>query len=345
MVALYVTSLHEGAGKTAICAGLGKHLLSDGKKVGFFKPIVADIKSPPIGAIDSDAAFVKHVFALEEPVSYLCPVINDHNTGANRIKEAYSGVSRGKDVVIVEGIWRQRPGGKLIEASYEIVEALNARVIIVEGYPKGLSGAELIDICKEFGEYLLGVVLNKVPKNKAEHVCSELSAQLGQAGVNLLGMLPEDKVLFTLTVGELAEHLQGEILNSAEKSAELVENFMLGATGIDPGPDYFGRKINKAVVLRGERPDMQLAALQTSTRCLILSGNVAPVPAVLYRAEDKEVPIISAKGDVTTVVTAIEDALSKTKFNYEKKLPRLTEIMEQHFNFPALYKGLGLGEQ
>jgi len=344
VVALYVTSWQGGAGKTAICAGLGKHLLSDGKKVGFFKPIVADIKSPPIGAIDSDTAFIKDVFTLEEPVSNLCPVINGHNTVANRIKEAYTGVSQGKDVVIVEGIWRQRPGGKLIEASYEVVEALDARVIIVEGYPKGLSEAELIDRSKEFGDYLLGVVLNKVPENKLEHICSELSAQLGQAGVNLLGVLPEDKVLFTLTVGDLAEHLQGEILNCTEKSAEPVENFMLGATGVDPGPDYFSRKINKAVVLRGERPDMQLAALRTSTRCLILSGDVAPIPAVLYQAEDKKVPIISAKGDVTTVAAAIEDALSQTKFNYEKKLPRLTELIEQHFDFPALYQGLGLAD-
>ena len=42
MVALYVTSLERGIGKTAVCAGLGKHLLSDGKKIGFFKPVIAD---------------------------------------------------------------------------------------------------------------------------------------------------------------------------------------------------------------------------------------------------------------------------------------------------------------
>jgi len=345
VVALYVTSLQVGTGKTAICTGLGRHLLNDDKKVGFFKPIVADITSPPVGAVDSDAEFVKHVFALEEPVNHLCPVINDRNNLVNRIKETYVGVSKGKDVVIVEGIWRQRPGGKPIEASYEIVEALDGRVILVEAYSEGLSVAKLIDICDGFGKYLVGVVLNKAPKNKAEQVYSEVSAQFEQAGVNLLGVLPEDRVLFSPTVAELAEHLQGEILNSVDSSAELVENFMLGAMYVDSGLDYFGRKINKAVVLRSERSDMQLAALQTSTRCLILSGDVAPIPAVIYRAEDKKVPIISAKGDTVTLVTAIEDALSKTKFNYEKKLARITEIMEQHFNFPALYQGLGLAEQ
>ena len=145
-----------------------------------------------------------------------------------------------------------------------------------------------------------------------------------------------------MTTGELAEHLQGAILNSAEKSAELVENVMLGAMAVDPGPQYFGRKANKAVVVRGERNDMQLAVLETSTKCLILSGNVAPHRAVLYGAEVKGIPVILTKGDTIATVTGIEDALGKSKFNQEKKLPRLIEIMEQHFNLQALYKGLGL---
>jgi len=172
----------------------------------------------------------------------------------------------------------------------------------------------------------------------------EMTTQLSEAGIDVLGVLPEDRLLFALTVGELAEYLQGEILNCAEKSAELVENFMLGAMGVDPGPEYFKRKTNKAVVVKGERPDMQLAALETSTRCLVLSGNTPPIPTVLYRAEDKKIPIILARGDTITTMASIEDALGKTRFNQEKKLPKLTEIMEQHFNFQAVYRGLGLPE-
>ena len=326
MVTLYVTSLEAGAGKTAICAGLGKHLLGDGRKIGFFKPIMAKNAE----GVDGDAVFMKHIFDLEEPVDFLCPVISDESNLISRIKEAYARVSPGKDVVIVEGIYEQ-----------SIVEAIDARVIIVEGYSGELSKAK-INSYKDFGEYLLGVVINKVPRSQVERVYGEMTTQFGEAGINILGVLPEDRALFSLTVGELAEHIQGEILNSAEKSAELVENFMLGAMVVDPGPEYFGRKANKVVVVRGERPDMQLAALETSTRCLVLSGNTPPIPEVLYRAEDKKIPIILARGDTTALVMSIEDALGKTRFHQEKKLPKLTEIMEQHFNFQAVYRGLGL---
>jgi len=329
LVALYVTSSQASAGKTAVCAGLGKHLLDDGKKVGFFKPLVSEIKG--LEATDSDAQFMKQILALKEPIDSLCPVISKQGELPSNIKKAYAKVSRDKDVVIVEGVWRQRPGGKPIEASYEVVQALDGRVIIVEPYSEKLA----IDNYRDFGKYLLGVVINKVPR-------SRLSAQFGKEGIDILGVLPEDRILFSLTIGELAEHIQGEILNNAEKSAEVVENFMLGAMTLDSGLDYFGRKANKAVVVRSERPDMQLAALETATKCLVLSGGVSPSLDVLRRAEDKGVPIILTKGDTISAVNSIELALGKTKFNQLEKLSRLSEIMEPRFNFPALYKGLNL---
>lgn len=332
MVALYITSPYAGAGKTTVCAGLGRHLRGDGKKVGFFKPIIAEIKSPE--AVDSDAQFMKQVLALKEPIASLCPVIGGKGELASKIKQAYDKVSRGKDVVIVEGVWRQRPGGKPAEASYQVVAALDARVIIVEPYSEKLSASMLN--YRDFGEHLLGVMVNKTPRSRVKHLSKQLS------GVDILGVLPEDRILLSLTVGELAEHIGGEILNSAERASEPVEDFMLGAMTLDSGLDYFGRKDGKAVVVRGERPDMQLAALETSTRCLVLSGGVSPIHTVLRKAEDKGVPIILVKGDTATTVNSIELALGKSKFNQEKKLPRLSEVMERQFNFKALYKGLGL---
>lgn len=332
MVALYLTSSEKGSGKTAIGAGLGKHLLDDGKIIGFFKPIIADSKNQPAEGTDRDAAFIKDLFALAEPVELLCPVFSEGGSLTSSIKKAYAKVSQGKDVVIVEGVSEQP------QASRDIVAALDARVIIVEDFPL----LKAINSDKDWAGNLVGVVLNKVPRNRLEQVRDEASTRLAQTGVNLLGVLPEDRALFTLTIGELAEHIQGELLSGAEKSAELVENIMLEAHCIDPGPDYFARKANKAVVVSSKRPDIQLAALETSTRCLVLTGDAAPNPYVLHQAKEKDVPIILARDALTAIVTNIEDALGKTRFSGENKLAKLTEIMERHFNFATVYEGLGL---
>jgi len=331
LAALYVTSLEKGAGKTTICAGLGKRLIADGRKVGFLKPLLK-------GGSDSDAAFMKQILDLEVPLDNLCPPISAADNLAAKVKQAYDRVSQGKDVVIVEG------SGEQISSCHQVAAALGAKVIVVAGYTVNLTEAEVIKSYQGFGENLLGVVLNKVPRSQLEPVRDEIVAPFNKAGINILGVLPEDRTLSALTVAELAEHIQGEILNSAEQSAELVENYMLGAMVVDSGLEYFGRKTNKAAVLRSERPDMQLAALETPTRCLVLSGETAIIDDVSYRAENRQVPIITTREKVPAIIASIEDTLGESRFNQEKKLPRLAEIMEQHCDLTAIHRGLGLAQ-
>ena len=162
-------------------------------------------------------------------------------------------------------------------------------------------------------------------------------AEFGAAGIKVLGVIPENRTLLAMTVGELAENIKGKILNSAEKSAELVDNYMLGAMVVDSGLDYFGRKNNKAAIIRQDRPDMQLAALETPTRCLVLSGNgEAPAYNVLQKAEIRGIPIISTETGTDDIVAIIEDALSKTKLYQENKLPILAEIIKQNMDLKAV---------
>jgi BioD-like phosphotransacetylase family protein len=331
LAALYVTSLQAGAGKTAVCAGLAKHLQGAGKKVGYFKPLVAAMRGE---AADSDAEFIRKVLGLKEKAADLCPVIAREGV-ADKIKKAYDKLAGDKDVVIVEGVWRKRPGARPVEPAAEVAGALEARVIAIEPYSEGLTGTKLAADYGGFGDSLLGVVVNKVPLKVLEIVSERLSG-----GVAVLGVLPEDRVLFGPTVGELAGQVGGEILNTAEKSDEVVENIMLGGMIIDPGPDYFGRRANKAAILRSDRPDMQLAALETSSRCLVLSGGVEPTYRVRTHAEKRGIPLILTRNDTNSIINTIELTLGQPRFNQEKKLPRLLEIMEEHFDFGTVEQAL-----
>ena len=333
MIALYVVSSESAAGKTAICAGLGSYFQGSGRKVGF-------LRSRLDGADQSDAAFMKQVLSLTEDVESLCPSATDASSLASKVKEAHARVAQGKDVVIVEGALGQSPDDGQSKAAYEIAGAIGAKVLVIDTYP---GKSSLADISKGFGKNMLGVVLNKVPKSQLKRAQDEISAQLDKAGVNILGVLPEDRALLALTIGELADSIKGKILNSAEKSVELVENFMLGALVVDSGLDYFGRKDNKAAVIRGDRPDMQMAALETSTKCLVLSGTAEqPFRSVLEKAEKRGIPIIQAESDADSIIVTIEDALDKTRFNQDKKLPLIAEIVREHLNLQTLERELGL---
>ena len=340
MVALYLVASEEGAGKTTLAAGLAKHFLSNGKKVGFLKPVFAEQKAEG----NTDATFMKQVLALPEQAGSLSPLIGGEKRLADRIREVYIEVAQNKDVVIIEGRCGQSPDDSLSKAAYEIAGALKAKAIAVEGFTHKASTPRFVNSYKGFGENLLGVVLNKVPKSRQKRVCEEITGKFGESELRILGVIPEDRVLFTLTIGELAESINGEILNNAERSAELVENIMVQVMAIDSGLAYFGRKANKAAVAKDDRPDMQMATLETSTRCLVISGGTAPSDYVRFKAENKGIPIILTKNNVNNVVQNIEDALEKARFSQEKKSARLAEILEQNLDFQTIDKGLGLAK-
>ena len=310
MVALYVVSAEEAAGKTAVCAGLSRYLLGEGKKVGYLKPAVSE------GGADGDAAFMKQVLGLSD-------VVNAPD------------VLQGRDVVLVEAMLGSSPDDAVSRDTYGAAREMQAKAIVVEAYSESV--ARFTDSYQGFGEGLLGVILNKVPASQLKRLQDEAAKQFGAAGIKVLGVLPEDRVLFAITVGELADSIQGKILNNTEKSVDLVEDFMLGAMVVDSGLDYFGRKSHKAAVVRQDRPDMQLAALETSTSCLILSGsNQPPIYSVLEKAESRGIPIIATESATGDIVASLEDALGKSRFSQEKKLPKLTEVMRQHLDLQTV---------
>jgi BioD-like phosphotransacetylase family protein len=350
MVALYIASV-EADGKTALCAGIGKKLLNQGIKVGFIAPV--QLSEPSNADGYKDATFIKETLGLTESTELICPIrlsrqelwqsLTDEVVDfTQRLKQAYRKISRGKDIALMEGL-----GGLGVDkvstlACYTIAETLEAKVIIVLRYSPALKPSKIVPIGKKLGQQLLGVVINFVPESKMAVARQGLVALFHRTGLKVLGMFPEVRDLLGVTVSELAETLGGEILTSPENTSEIVENIMLGAMTPDSGIDYFGRKSNKAVVIRGERADMQLAALQTSTKCLILTNNLRPLPVVVSQAEEKHVPILLVKQDIPGVIAGIEEALAKTSFRHSQKLQKFGNILDAYFDFKALYLELGL---
>ena len=78
-----------------------------------------------------------------------------------------------------------------------------------------------------------------------------------------------------------------ELLAQPEKRDELIEHLVVGAMSVEQALPRI-RRIpgTKAVITGGDRADMQLVALETATKCLVLTGHLRPVPEVLRRAEE-----------------------------------------------------------
>jgi hypothetical protein len=146
----------------------------------------------------------------------------------------------------------------------------------------------------------------------------------------------------SVSVKELAEALEAEIVTRPDKGEELVQNLMVGAMTADVALSYFRQKPNKAVITGGDRSDIQLAALQTSTNCLILTGNLHPQDMIKGVAQEMGVPIVVSKYDTLTTIEIVEGFFGKSRFQQEKKTQRFQELLSEHFDFTSLYITLGL---
>jgi hypothetical protein len=95
-------------------------------------------------------------------------------------------------------------------------------------------------------------------------------------------------------------------------------------------------------VTGGDRTDIQLAALESSTNCLILTGHFSPNTIVLNRAEDLEVPVISVDLDTLTTVELVDKAFSETRFSETIKVACIQQLFRQHVDVDRLFTKLEL---
>jgi len=354
MVTLYITSTETFSGKSALCVGLAKRFERDGYRTGYMKPLSTGARLAA-GLVDEDAEFFKQTFGLPDALEDMVPIgivprtveailRGEQETDfVERLQSAYERIAEGRDIVLLEGGVNLREGYLINLPTPQVAELLHAREVVVVKYNDDLQILDdALTARVRLGDSLIGVVLNAIPRQRMPFVQELVKPALEERQVPVLAVLPQERLLLSISVGELAEVLNGKILCGADKTDELVEHLMVGAMSVDSALTYFRRKPNKAVITGGDRPDIQLAALETSTKCLILTGNMQPSPIILARAEEVGVPMILVRQDTLTTVEIIERFFGKTRFHLEKKVQRFEEMLEDRFNFDYLYQALGL---
>ena len=354
MVTLYIPSTETFSGKSALCVCLARRMQRDGYRVGYMKPVSTGERLAA-GLVDEDAEFFKKTFGLPDALVDMVPVGvtprtveailkgEDKTDYVARLKTAFERVSAGRDVVILEGGCNFREGYLVGLPTPEVGALLDAREVVVIKYNDDLRVVDdALTAQVRLGDSLIGVVINAVPRQRMPFVQEVLQPALERRGIPVLAVLPQERLLLAISVGELAEVLTGQILCGADQVDELVEHLMVGAMSVDAALTYFRRKPNKAVITGGDRPDIQLAALETSTKCLILTGNLRPSPIIMGRAEEVGVPMILVRQDTLTAVEVIERFFGKTRFHLAKKVERFGEMLDDRFDYDLLYEGLGL---
>ena len=81
----------------------------------------------------------------------------------------------------------------------------------------------------------------------------------------------------------------------------MVENFLIGTMQVENFMTHFRKHKNSAVIVGGDRSDVQLVALEGNCPCLVLTGNLYPNDIILTRSEVLSIPIVVVRDDTFTV--------------------------------------------
>jgi len=315
MRALLIASLQPRAGKTGVAAALAQRLAYEGRRV-----LALRLGGTGDTSAAADAAYFTTL-----------PGARGRGGSPVALADAANAVAAqaGDSTPIVEA-----GEGADIGA---LAQSLDAAVILVHrGVPDDATVFNLQNLALALGERFLGVVLTAVTKA----TLATAQAEMDDAALPLLVALPEDRILYSPTIAEIAATLDAEMLLGDESNDQVIEQMMIGPITTDPGQPYFSRRGNKAVITRSDKTDMQLAALQTDTDCLILTGGLSPSPYTLDRASSEEVALMVTHADTRATVGRLEEIFGRSRFSSERKLERMAELLGGALDFDAITAAL-----
>jgi BioD-like phosphotransacetylase family protein len=203
------------------------------------------------------------------------------------------------------------------DPSAALKEHDGARVLVV-ATPE--TATEANAIAKSVGEALAGVVINRVRSSSGE------SGADGE-GVAPLAVIPEDEQLAAPGLDAVAEALKAEAVNVAEDVPRSLGRLVIASIAADPGQDYFDRTRAESVIVRSDKPDLQLAAINAGAQCLIVTGDLPVLSYVRERVAEDETPFLRTGLDTKGAVEAVEALYGTTSFTADTdRLRRLDEL-------------------
>jgi BioD-like phosphotransacetylase family protein len=281
------------------------------------------------------------------PVVVTTEMLRDYLTSKEKVDympvvlEAAKSLEERRDLLLLEGGGSLREGYVMDLPTPEVARQLGSAIIVVVKYCDEACILDDVLAAKfRLPDSLTGVVINRVPQNALSYVNNLVVPFLEKEGVPVLGVLPDDRELAALSVGEIVEVLNAEVLTSCYDEEALVEALMVGAMTEDSALRRFRKQPNKAVITGGDRTDIQLAAMETSTTCLILTGNLHPNNLIIKQAEEMCVPILLVPSNTMETVEALDRIFGRTRLGQKDKLEKFLGYVKEHLDIKRLDKAL-----
>ncbi|MFN7170720.1 MAG: AAA family ATPase, partial [Candidatus Omnitrophota bacterium] len=209
---LFIAATMQNDGKTTIALGLISALKNKFKKIGFIKPVGQRYLLENGYKVDEDSVLIEKVFGFRYRIKDMNPIAVERGftekyilRGKKDLLEkniltAFEKISHGRDLVIIEGTGHAGVGSCFDFSNARVAKILDAPVLLISSGGIGKPIDEILlnkALFEKEGVRLLGVVINKVLKEKYKKIKHLVGLGLKKHQIELLGVVPYNKILLT----------------------------------------------------------------------------------------------------------------------------------------------------
>ena len=352
---IFISSVEPFTGKSVIALGLINTILGKTKKVGYFKPIIAE------NAPDKKDMHIQTILGhFSLPVPYedtfaftRTQMLEQIESESRRdlistIIEKYKKLEENYDFVVIEGSDFLGEGTAFeFEANISIARNLASPVLLViSGAIKSTAQilSTALNVLHNFQSrdvQVIGLIVNRVDPASRRDVEQLLKEQL-PANI-LVSVIPWEQSLQSPTMQEICNKLGAKIILGEQLLTNQVDHFITGAMML---PSFLNHiRENCLIVTPGDRGDIILGALQANLSTnypkvagIVLTAAIEPEPSVLKLLQGLEtlIPIIAVKKGTFETTTAIGSIHSRITSDNKKKIELALDIFEKYVDVQAL---------
>ena len=357
---VFIAATRQNDGKTTASLGLIAALQGHFKGVGYIKPVGQRFVEIEEQKIDEDTVLMDAVYRLNCPLVDMSPIAVEpaftrkYLQSANndelvkRIQGAFDRVAWEKDFVLCEGSGHAGVGSVFDLSNAQVARTLGCKVIIVT---QGGIGRPIDEVClnqalfEKEGVEIIGVIVNKVVEERIPEITQFVRRGLKRKGLELLGVLPHEKLLSHPTMDLIRDELRAELLNPPTPLHELVNDVVVGAMGAQNAVQFF--KPGVLLITPGDREDIVLAACteidpQTPEKMagIVLTGGLRPGASVLKAIQSMSIPVLLAQADSYQVASKVHNLTVKTRPNDATKIALIRDLVARHVNVKKIIQSL-----
>lgn len=355
---IFISSIHQNAGKTTISLGLYQAFKELKFKTAFMKPVGQQVVAVGKVNIDKDSYLLGNVYHLRKYLKNMSPVTIPRgftekyisNPQRNRLKEAieksFQTLTRRKDAIIVEGTGHAGVGAVVDFSNADVAKLLGTKVIIISEGGIGRCIDEIILNKALFdlkGVEILGVIVNKVLPEKYEKIKSVLGRGLANKGIKLLGVIPTTPLLSRPTVDQIKDMLELKVLCGDKHLQRRVNHAIVAA--MEPHNMIPYLKSGTLVLISGDRVDSILLAVSTHLTDegkqlhisgVILTGGLMPHPKIVDLLKKSQLPVLITSDDTYTVAGKIERLICKIQTEDDDKIKEATRLVKKYVDMKTI---------